>query len=72
MMKKLYIRPMMEATLLSVESNFMVTSPFGQHNGGLEKEQNDNGGTFSKKYDFWSFDEEEPSIPSHDVLSDSF
>lgn len=68
-MKKLYICPMIEVSLLSVESNFLAGSP---SESGLEKDQNDNGGSFSKKYDFWSFEDEEPTKPSHDVLSDSF
>lgn len=72
MMKRLYIRPTVEVTLLSVDSNLLAGSPFGLNNGGLEKDQNDDGGTCAKKYDFWSFEEATPSKPSHDYLSDSF
>lgn len=71
-MKRLYIRPMIEVNLLSMESTFMAGSPFNSQNGGLEKDQNDDGGSCAKKFDFWSFEEEESAKPSHDVLSDSF
>ena len=56
-MKKKYIQPNVSVSFVVVESLLQNTS------GGLNKDQNDDGGSCSKKHDFsswdYGFDEEE-------------
>ena len=56
-MKKKYIQPNVSVSFVVVESLLQNTS------GGLNKDQNDDGGSCSKKHDFsswdYDFDEEE-------------
>ena len=58
-MKKKYIQPNVSVSFVVVESLLQNTS------GGLNKDQNDDGGCCSKKHDFFSwdydFDEEDNS-----------
>ena len=58
-MKKKYIQPNVSVSFVVVESLLQNTS------GGLNKDQNDDGGSCSKKHDFsswdYDFDEEDNS-----------
>lgn len=58
-MKKKYIQPNVSVSFVGVESLLQNTS------GGLNKDQNDDGGSCSKKHDFsswdYDFDEEDNS-----------
>ena len=58
-MKKKYINPNKSVSFVVVESLLQNTS------GGLNKDQNDDGGSCSKKHDFsswdYDFDEEDES-----------
>ena len=58
-MKKKYIQPNVSVSFVVVESLLQTNS------GGLNKDQNDDGGSCSKKHDFsswdYDFDEEDNS-----------
>ena len=58
-MKKKYIKPNVSVSFVVVESQLLAGT------GGLDQDQNDEGGTCSKKHDFFSwdydFDEEDNS-----------
>lgn len=58
-MKKKYIKPNVSVSFVVVESQLLAGT------AGLVKDQNDEGGTCSKKHDFFSwdndFDEEDES-----------
>lgn len=60
-MKKKYIQPNVSVSFVVVESLLQTIS------GGLVKDQNDDGGSCSKKHDFssWDYDFEEDESESN-------
>lgn len=56
-MKKIYIKPNVSVSFVVVESQLLAGT------AGLVQDQNDVGGSCSKKHDFssWDFDEEDES-----------
>ena len=68
-MKKLYVAPKIDIVRLSSEAN-LLAAVSGRN--GLNKDQNDFGGTGAKENDGWVFEDYSDSEPSHDVLSDKF
>lgn len=61
-MKKKYIQPNVSVSFVGVESQLLAGTT-----GGLVKDQNDDGGSCSKKHDFssWDYDFEEDESESN-------
>lgn len=67
MMKKKYMTPQTESVSLVLNANMLAGS---NRSGGLEQDQNDDGGSCAKGY--WGFEETPFSDDNHTTAWDSF
>lgn len=68
-MKKLYVTPKTELAILSLNANMLAGSDHFEMPvaGGLEQDQNDDGGSCAKGNGFWWFEEESTSADTKHV-----
>lgn len=72
-MKKIYVTPKTELTILSLQANMLAGSDkvVLPENGGLEQDQNDDGGSCAKGNSWW-FEETSSADNGHTSAWDGF
>lgn len=72
-MKKKYMAPQTESASFMLYANMLAGSgSFNLTNGGLEQDQNDDGGSCAKGNNYWWFEETSTADNGHTSVWDSF
>lgn len=74
MMKKIYVTPKTELAILSLKANMLAGSdPYALPvTGGLEQDQNEDGGSCAKGNNYWWFEETSSADNGRTSVWDSF